>query len=90
MDVKTIEFPRGQYAWDGDLMAIAFPATINGKRIKCIVSSEALEDHFGARASDRETAFLSSWEDIIRVARQKINAGDYLENGVILVSTFDF
>ena len=90
MIIKTIEFPRSQYAWDGDLMAIVFSATVNSKRIRCIVSKEALEDHFEARDSSHEAAFLSNWQRIIDVAKRKINADYFLNNGDILVSTFDF
>jgi hypothetical protein len=90
MIVKTIEFPRSQYAWDGDLMAIVFSATVNGRRIRCVVSKEALEDNFEARGAGHEAAFVNNRQRIIDVAKRKINAGDFLENGDILLSTFDF
>jgi len=90
MTIKTIRFPLGQHAWNSNSMAMIFPAIVNGKHIKCMVSREALEDHFGAKQSSHESAFLSNWERIKRVAQNKINGNDFLKKGFILVSTFDF
>jgi hypothetical protein len=40
---------------------VAFPAQVDGTRVQCAVSAEALEDHFGA-ASLREEDLLAAFE----------------------------
>lgn len=88
--IKTMEFVRDQFAWNGDRMTLDFPAKVDGKRIVCRVSREALDDHFEAKASGYEAAFLNNWARIKDVAQRKINRDDYSDDGSILVSTFDF
>jgi Protein of unknown function (DUF1488) len=43
----NINFPPGE-TYDFDRDSIAFPVDVNGQRIRVYVSSEALQDHFGA------------------------------------------
>ncbi|MFM0472371.1 DUF1488 family protein [Paraburkholderia strydomiana] len=40
---------------------VAFPAEVDGTRVQCAVSAEALEDHFGA-ASLREEDLLAAFK----------------------------
>lgn len=90
MKIKIIEFPVGHHVWDSDAYAMSFHAIVDGKQVKCIVSTEALEDHFGANDSNYEAKFSENRLTIERVARNKINQNKYQTDGTIFVSTSDF
>jgi uncharacterized protein DUF1488 len=79
----TIDFPnRNPVCTSND--TVAFAATYNGEGISCEISSEALQDHFGAstfQQADLLRAFISGRSAIEAVARLKIPhcaAGRYL------------
>ena len=86
----SIAFPVDRHAWDSDAYAMIFPAIVDGNKLKCLVSREALEDHFGANGSNYEAKFLENRLAIERVARNKIHHGEFQADGNILVSTLDF
>ncbi|WP_028222415.1 DUF1488 family protein [Paraburkholderia oxyphila] len=43
-----ILFPRMAPQYDSECYTLVFPADVDGKRIECGITAEALEDHFDA------------------------------------------
>jgi hypothetical protein len=43
-----ISFPRAAPEFDSESFTLVFPAEVDGTRIECGITAEALEDHFGA------------------------------------------
>ncbi|WP_126284682.1 DUF1488 domain-containing protein [Burkholderia stagnalis] len=48
-----ISFPAEEPEYSAPDLVLAFPALVEGGRVQCAITAEALEDHFGA-ASPRE------------------------------------
>jgi hypothetical protein len=70
-----IDFPDGA-AFNFDRGAVAFPAVVDGVNRQCLISTEALEDHFGA---DHGSNFVYVYERnkyaIQQVARRMLEQG---------------
>jgi hypothetical protein len=49
-----ISFPPETPAYCEADPALAFPAVVNGIRLECSITAEALEDHFGAASIGKE------------------------------------
>lgn len=73
----NISFPAGS-AYDPNRTSIAFPVDVDGARHRCLVTEEALMDHFGATSIDpdhlRDT-FEANRSHIQAVAEKLIRAG---------------
>ena len=71
--VMEISFPQEPAEYCGRDLVLAFPALVDGERVQCAITAEALEDHFGA-ASLREEDMMSAFErhrrKIERAARE--------------------
>ncbi len=57
----NITFSQSAPIYAGDEPALTFHAYVDGERIPCTISAEALEDHFGA-ASSREEDLRHAFE----------------------------
>ncbi|RQH05514.1 DUF1488 domain-containing protein [Paraburkholderia dinghuensis] len=71
-----IIFPKVVPEYSGGELTLAFPAMVDGQRVECTITAEALEDHFGAaspRAEDMLHAFDSHRERIEAVARRLLS-----------------
>lgn len=90
--MTALIFDEATYRWDFDRFAMAFIAHDGEKRVQCLVSGEALEDHFGAVGSREgmEAAFLAHREEIEEKARQLYRAGHVDEHGRVLLRSSDF
>ncbi|PFH20655.1 periplasmic protein [Burkholderia lata] len=55
-----ISFPAEPPAYSGMEPALAFSALIEGRRVQCVITAEALEDHFRA-ASPREPDLVAAF-----------------------------
>jgi hypothetical protein len=49
-----IIFPNEAPEYSGRELTLAFPAMVDGERVQCSITAEALEDHFGAASSRLE------------------------------------
>jgi hypothetical protein len=56
-----INFPKEVPEYSGRELTLAFPAMVNGERVECMITAEALEDHFGA-ASPRLEDMLGAFD----------------------------
>jgi hypothetical protein len=43
-----ILFPNETPEYSGRELTLAFPAMVDGERVECMITAEALEDHYGA------------------------------------------
>ena len=81
---KQITFP-GNRAWDSNRESMSFQVEVDGKKTRCLISREALEDNFGV---DQNKTFVQTFDDnlytIESMARKIINndvldpQGEYL------------
>lgn len=83
---KQITFPA-RSVFDVETLCVAFLAEVDGSIVKCRISTEALEDYFGARGSNDAMlqAFGSYRHRIEEVAREMLEAGQT----EILITTDD-
>jgi hypothetical protein len=91
---QNVYFPKLQPQWVFDRDCVSFFATIDGEQVlKCLVSAEALFEHFGAKDNSMEEAmraFLEHREEIEAVAREKILKGNYKRGDEVLLRMADF
>jgi hypothetical protein len=68
-----ITFLKELPEYSGRDLTLAFPVMVDGERVECTITAEALEDHFGAashRAEDMLDAFDHHRDRIEAVARR--------------------
>ncbi|MEX3955821.1 uncharacterized protein DUF1488 [Trinickia symbiotica] len=70
-----ISFPQEPAEYCGRDLVLAFPALVDGERVQCAITAEALEDHFGAeslREDDVQRAFEVNRRAIEHAARKML------------------
>ena len=86
---KQITFP-GNRAWDPNRESMSFQVEVDGKKTRCLISREALEDSFGA---DQNKTVMRAFDDnlytIESVARKIINNDILDSQGEYLISARD-
>lgn len=65
----NIQFPADAPAYRDTNLTVVFPALVDGERVPCAISVEALEDHFGVESYDSH-----GWIRAFDAARPKIEA----------------
>lgn len=91
--MTALVFDTATHRWDFDRFAMAFVAHDGDKRVLCLISGEALEDHFGAVGGGQvgmEAAFLRNRDEIESKARELYRAGRVDERGRVLLLSADF
>jgi hypothetical protein len=71
-----IIFPNETPEYSGRELTLAFPAMVDGERVECTITAEALEDHFGAaspRIEDMIGAFSTHRERIEAATRRLLS-----------------
>jgi len=71
-----ILFPNEAPEYSGRELTLTFPVMVDGERVECVITAEALEDHFGAaswRAEDMLGAFDLHRGRIEAVARRLLS-----------------
>jgi len=66
-----------------------FTASVDGKRVDCGISIEALGDHFGAYHDDPLPVFRANRKRIEAVAARLITQGRFENDGAVLVRSAD-
>lgn len=64
-----IRFPADAPLYRDANLTVVFPALVDGARVPCAISVEALEDHFGALPANRE-----AWMQAFDAGRPRIEA----------------
>ncbi len=75
-------------AWVGERESVFFRAKADGRSVRCFVSREASDDHFGGNgAKDYAALFNAHRKTILTVAEQLIEQGMVSPAGELVVST---
>jgi len=76
-------------AWDFNRDCVAFPAMVEGKVVRCLISQEALQDHFGGGilGADLVGTFEANRGAIEAVARMKLQTS---RGNPLLLKSEDF
>jgi hypothetical protein len=85
-----ISFPHKKSTHDARTTSVAFPVLVNGHTRRCLVTEEALLDHFGANSmesSHLEQVFESHRDEIEAIAQQRFLSG---ATGDVFLRTQDF
>lgn len=74
-----ITYPDEEPVYDGAQMVVRFSVVVDGAPLACMVTAEALEDHFGARSAlpeDILPAYHKGVERIRSVCTHALEAND--------------
>ena len=85
-------FPDKIQNYDKDRDAVYFSGKAESGEIYCVISGEALDDHFetkGSSAQARLTAFQKHRADIEEIALQKYTARQFESDGSIFIRAMD-
>ncbi|SAL22227.1 DUF1488 family protein [Caballeronia humi] len=75
----VIQFPPDAPDYHGSNLTIVFAALVDGERVPCAISVEALEDHFDTRSCDSDgwiRAFDAGRPRIEAVAREHLRVSN--------------
>ena len=84
---KVIEFPKTEPQWIASRASVLFFALVDRNVVRCLLSIEALWEHFGVRSQSAEEtlpAFRAYRSVIEQVARVKLEGGDGLRSEIVL------
>lgn len=82
-------FPAPEERFDFDRDAVVFWGMNRNHRIRCVISGEALEDHFHGNDRKKLDVFRENCLAIEEIARQKYLSGSVETEGSVLVRTTD-
>lgn len=68
---------------------VSFPAEINGKRIQCAISWEALQDHFDGNGVPPINCFRANRKAIEAKAEHLIQRGRFESDGSVFIRSQD-
>ena len=81
----TFPAPDARYIFNREV--VVFWGKDGDTRIRCEISEEALDDHFGGDRKDELKAFLAHQIEIEEIARRKYLAGRLEHDGSVLIHT---
>jgi len=86
---KQINF-SGNRAWGPSKDSMSFEVEVDGKKTRCLISREALEDHYDAdQGKTVEQAFDDNQFEIEDVAKKIINNNQVNAQGEYLIRSQD-
>ena len=88
IDERMLTFPDSKPRYDSDRMSVVFEGRDGNKKVRCLISEEALADHFGDN-DDPLATFRANRERIESEARRKYLAGDVKPDGSVLIVSMD-
>jgi hypothetical protein len=86
---RELEFPEPNEHWVFDREVVVFWGQDADIRVRCEISREALDDHFGGDGKDKLQVFRANRKAIDGYARQKYLAGRTESDGSVLIQTLD-
>jgi len=90
LEQHQLSFPEKEARYNIDRAVVMFWAEDGKKRVRCAISREALDDHFGSdEKRNKEEVFQEHRPAIEQEARRKYLAGDTEADGSILIRTGD-
>lgn len=84
----NISFPSVQ-AWDGNVDCVSFPADVDGTRVRCLISREALQDNFCGSNVPPLECFSRNRYIIEEKATALLLSGRFEADGSILIRSSD-
>ena len=84
----SINFPVVE-AWNGNRDIVSFPAEVNGKRVRCAISWEALQDNFCGNGAPPIDCFRANRRAIEAKAERLIQEGRFEPDGSLLIRSQD-
>ena len=83
-----IEFPSQEM--EDRVRNVVFPAIVDGREIKCAISSAVLRDRFGmSDLYDPIPCFNANRQQIEQIAENLIEQGRFERDGTIMIKTTD-
>ncbi len=89
VDRRQLVFDEKVQSCDFNRDAVAFQGKDGEKIVRCSISKEALDDHFGGDGQDLVKRFLAHRERIENEARRKYLLSQFESDGTICVKTDD-
>ena len=84
----SISFPA-QAVWGDDRDVVYFPAEVDGKRIRCAITLEALQDNFDGDSTEPVACFRANRARIEAKAAKLIAQARFEPDGQILIRSQD-
>jgi len=84
---RELTFPKPDARYIFDREVVIFWGKDGDTRIRCEISEEALDDHFGGDRKDELKAFLAHQSEIEEIARRKYLADQLERDGSVLIHT---
>ena len=89
LEQRGLTFPAPEENYIPDRAVVVFWGQDGDKRIRCEISREALDDHFGGDGKDKLEIFRANRAAIEQEARKKYLAGRTEPDGAVLIRTAD-
>ncbi len=90
--MSRLTFKESDFRWDFDRFAMVLHAYDGERRVICMISGEALEEHFGGKLprEGMEAAFVINRAEIEEKARELYEAGAISKEGRVLLRSANF
>jgi DNA-binding transcriptional ArsR family regulator len=86
---KELTFPAPEARYDGARDVVVFWGLDRDKRIRCVISEEALDDHFHNDNRNKLDVFRENLPTIEEIARRKYLSGQIEPDGSVSIRTAD-
>ncbi len=86
---RALEFPEPAERYVFDREVVVFWGQDGTTRVRCEISEEALDDHFGGSGKDKVAVFRANWLAIEEIARRKYLAARREADGSVLIRSED-
>lgn len=89
VDRRDLNFLEGGKKYVFDREVVVFWGQDGEKRVRCEISKETLDDHFGGDGKDKVEVFRGNRRAIQEIARRKYVAGQTEPDGSVVIRTAD-
>ena len=89
VDERHLVFPEPEEQYDFHRDVVLFSGKDREKTVRCAISQEALDDHFGGDNKDPLKIFVANRERIEHEARRKYLTNHLEADGSILIRTIE-
>jgi Fic family protein len=86
---KELVFPAPEERYDSNRDVVVFWGLDRNQRIQCVISEEALDDHFDGDNRNKLAIFRANRQAIEEIARRKYLSGRIEPDGTVLIRTAD-
>jgi DNA-binding transcriptional ArsR family regulator len=86
---KELAFPAPEERYEAGPDVVVFWGLDRDQRIRCVISREALDDHFGGDNRNKLEVFRENRPTIEEIARRKYLSGRVEPDGTVLIRTAD-